>query len=187
MRIVAVFIVAAALSAGLPLAEGAAVAEGNPHNSGAFCSATPARNSSIWRMEVQVNEAAYVGPSIRDRFANNWSETAKRTYRWTSATMPVDTGTSTQLMTVSAVVIADGVPVLAKGNVVDVDVVQGLDYSRGKAPIVVRRVCSVRDEGCLDELRKSQKGRVSDVEVGGGYSVAGDRRYLGRSPILAAH
>jgi hypothetical protein len=96
--------------------------------------------------------------------------------------MPVDTGTSTELMTISAAVIGDDVPVLAKGDIVDVAMLQGLDYSKGRAPVVVRRVCAGRDEGCVDELRKTQAGKESGVEVGGGYPAVGHRKL---SPPLA--
>jgi len=81
-------------------------------------------------------------------------------------------------MTVSAAVIGDGVPVLEKGDIVDVFVVPGIDYSRGRAPIVVRRVCAGRDYGCLDELRRTKDGRVAGVVVGGSYSVAGNRKLV---------
>jgi len=106
----------------------------------------------VWRMEVREDEAAYTGPSIHDRLANNWSQTAKKAYRWTSATMPVDAGTSTKLMTVSAAVIAESVPLLRQGDIVDVAIVSGIDYRTGRAPVVVRRVCGGRDAGCMDGL-----------------------------------
>ena len=65
-------------------------------------------------------------------------------------------------------------------------VLQDIDYSKGMAPVVVRRVCGGRDVGCLDGLRRRQEGRVAGVKDGGGHSVAGGRRfakppgYLGR-------
>jgi hypothetical protein len=63
-------------------------------------------------------------------------------------------------------------------------VVSGIDYSRGRAPVVVRRVCRARDEGCLDGLRRIQDGKVAGVEVRDGYSVAGDRRFAKQSENL---
>jgi len=176
MRSFATFIALVTLATGLLLAGRTSAAAGNPCSNSAFHSGSPAREGSTWRMKVNVDEAVYTGPSIHDRLANNWSQTAKKAYRWTSVTMPVDTGTSTQLMTVSAAVIAEGVPVLKRGDVVDVFVVpQLIDYSEGRVPVIVRRVCAGRDVGCLDRLRRMQDGRVSGVEVGGGYSVAGTR------------
>lgn len=96
--------------------------------------------------------------------------------------MPVDAGTSTQLMTVSAVVIAESVPVLEKGDVVDVYVVQGIDYSKGRAPVIVRRVCAARDERCLEGLRKKQDRKVSSMEGKEGNSVAENRKL---PPVVA--
>jgi len=177
MRIVAAFIVVAVLSAGLLLAGGAAAAQDNPRNSGAFCSATPTVDGSMWRMEVSEDEAAYAGPSIHDRFNHHWSAEAKKRYRWTSVAMPIDTGASTQLMAISTAIIAEGVPALKSGDIVDVAVgSQLIDYSKGRAPVIVRRVCAARDERCLDGLHKRQEGRVAGVEVGGRYSVAGNRK-----------
>jgi hypothetical protein len=129
-------------------------------------------------MEVRVDEAAFSGPSVKDRLTHNWNDAAKRTYRWTSTAMLVDAGTSTRLMTISAAMIGEGVPLLERGDIVDVYVVlQGIDYSRGRAPVVVRRGCSVRDERCLDGLRKKQEGRVAGVAIGSDYSVASDKRF----------
>ena len=91
--------------------------------------------------------------------------------------MPVDAGTSTELMAISAVVIGDGIPVLAKGDVVNVYVVPGIDYSEGRAPIVVRRVCAGRDKPCLDGMRRTQEGKVAGVAIGSDYSVASDKRF----------
>ena len=135
----------------------------------------------MWRMEVREDEAAYNGPSIHDRLNYHWSHTAKRRYRWTSAVMPVDAGTSTQLMAISAAVIGEGVPLLERGDIVDVEVVPRIDYSQGTAPVILRRVCAARNVGCLDGLRRTQGGRVAGVEVKGGSSVAGDRKH---SPLL---
>ena len=128
-------------------------------------------------MEVREDEAAYRGPSIRDRLNHNWSADTKRSYRWTSTAMPVDAGTSTQLMAISAAVIDQGVPALEKGDIVDVAMLPGLDYSQGRAPVVVRRVCAARDDGCLDGLRKMHEGRVAGVAIGSDYSVASDKRF----------
>ena len=80
-------------------------------------------------------------------------------------------------MTVSAAVIAEGVPVLERGDIVDVAVVsQEIDYSQGRAPVIVRRVCGGRNVECLDGLRRTQEGSVAGVKVGGGYSVARNRK-----------
>jgi hypothetical protein len=154
------------------LAGRASAAAGNPCGNSANYSAAPFVQSTVWRMEVREDEAAYTVPSIRDRLIHNWSDDAKRIYRWTSTSMPVDAGASTQLMAISAAVIGDGVPVLEKGDVVDVDVVQGIDYSQGRAPVVVRRVCAARDVACMDELRRMQEGRAAEVEVRGADQVA---------------
>jgi hypothetical protein len=97
--------------------------------------------------------------------------------------MPVDAGTSTELMAISAVVIGDGIPVLAKGDVVNVYVASQLvDYSKGRAPVVVRCVCVARDGDCLDGLRRMQNGKVSGVEINGAYPVASHRKL---SPPIA--
>ena len=97
--------------------------------------------------------------------------------------MPVDTGTSTQLMTISGAVIGEGLPQMEKGDIVDVAVLsQELDYGEGTAPVILRRVCAARDEGCLDELRRTQGGKVSGVTVKGAGQRASYRRL---SPPLA--
>ena len=166
MRTFAIFIALATLTTGLLFAGGASAADGNPCGSSSFYNAS-ASDYSVWRIEVREDEAAYVGPSIHDRLNHHWNQTAKRTYRWTSAAMPIDAGVSTQLMTISAAVIAEGVPALRRGDIIDVYVVQGFDYSEGRAPVVVRRVCGGRDLGCMDGLRKTQEGRVAGVEVRG--------------------
>lgn len=151
MQRFAVYIAFVALAVGLLRAGGASAADGNPCGSSSFSSAS-ASEHAVWRMEVSEDEADYNGPSLHDRLANKWTSDAKNHYRWTSATMPVDTGTSTKMMTVSALVIAESVPRLKHGDIVDVYVVSGIDYSKGRAPIVVRRACSARDEGCLNLL-----------------------------------
>ena len=172
----AIFMLLVTLAAGLLPAECASAAAGSSCGNSAINGGTAVPEGSTWRMEVSEDEAAYNGPSIHDRLTNNWNQQGKQSYRWTSLTMPVDAGTSTRLMTVSAAIIAESVPRLKRGDVVDVFVVpQGIDYSRGRAPVVVRRVCAVRNVGCLDGLRKAPDGRESGVEVGGGYSVAGTR------------
>jgi len=175
MRSFATFIALVTLATGLLLAGRTSAAAGNPCSNSAFHSSNPVREGSTWRMKVNVDEAAYGGPSIHDRFNHHWSAEAKKRYRWTSVAMPIDTGASTQLMAISAAIIAESVPALKSGDIVDVDVVLGIDYSRGRAPVVVRRVCAARDTGCLDRLRKAPDGRESGVEVAGGYSVAGTR------------
>ena len=97
--------------------------------------------------------------------------------------MPVDTGSSTELMAISAAVVGEGVPHLERGDIVDVAIsLQGLDYSEGRAPIVVRCVCVARDGDCLDGLRRMQNGKVSGVEINGAYPVASHRKL---SPPIA--
>ena len=91
--------------------------------------------------------------------------------------MPIDAGMSTKLMTLSAAVIGDEVPALMEGDIVDVYVMSQLvDYSQGRAPVILRRVCSVRDEACLDGMRRTQEGRVAGVELKGGDKVASGKR-----------
>jgi hypothetical protein len=129
-------------------------------------------------MEVGVDEAAFSGPSANDRLNYNWSDEAKRSYRWTSATMPFDAGSSTELMAISAAVIGEGLPLLEKGDIVDVAVLsQGLDYGEGTASVILKRVCAAQDKPCLDRLRESQDDKVSGVEIKGGDRAAGDRRF----------
>jgi len=166
MKKCAVFIVLATIATVSVLTGRAAGAEGNPCNGSACYSVAPCFESAVWWMEVAVDEAAYTGPSIRDRLNYNWTNEASRRYRWTSTVMPVDTGVSTRLMTISATAIAAGVPLLEKGDVVEVAVVlKGIDYSRGRAPVILRRVCSVRDERCVGEMGRMREGRVSGVEI----------------------
>jgi len=180
MRNIAGLIALAALATCLLLAGRSSVADGNQCE----ISSSLVAQKAVWRMEVGVDEAAFSGPSVKDRLNNNWSDEAKRTYRWTSATMPFDASRSTELMTISAAVIGEGLPLLERGDIVDVAVVsQGIDYSKGGAPIILQRVCAARDEVCLNELRKTQEGRVSGVEIKGGYPAAGHRKL---SPPLAS-
>jgi hypothetical protein len=178
----AVFMALIALVAGSMFTGMVTAADNNPCANSASYSAAAVVQNTVWRMQVSEDESAYRGPSIHDRLNHNWNQTAKRTYRWTSIAAPVDAGTSTKLMTVSAAVIAESVPALEKGDIVDVEVVQGIDYSQGRAPVVVRRACAARDEGCLGELRKTQGGKVSGLTVRGGYQVACYRKL---SPPLA--
>ena len=97
--------------------------------------------------------------------------------------MPVDVGTSTRLMAVSAATIGEGVPVLKGGDIVDVYVVsRAFDYGKGRASAILNRVCAARDKPCLDKLRETQDGKVSGVEIKGGDLVAGQVR---SSPLLA--
>src|ERR1035437_1971088 len=93
-----------------------AAADGNQCGSSTINSGASVVQNAGWRMEVGVDEAAYTGPSIRDRLHNNWNDEAKRSYRWTSASMPVDAGMSTELMAVSAAVIGEGLPLLERGH-----------------------------------------------------------------------
>ena len=162
----------AALATCLLLAGRASASDGNQCGSSTINSGVSVVQNAVWRMEVREDEAAFGGPSLHDRLNHHWNQTAKGNYRWTSVIAPVDTGTSTELMTISAVVIADGVPSLRRGDIVDVYVVSGIKYSKRRGPVVVRRVCSGRDVGCVGRLRKTQDGRVVGVEVGGRYSVA---------------
>jgi len=171
-----------ALTTGLLHAGSVAAAAGHPCSRTAINGGTAVLEGSVWRMEVLVDETAYTGPSISDRLNHNWNQQAKRNHRWTSAVMPVDAGTSTRLMTISAAIIAESVPLLRQGDIVDVAIVSGIDYRKGRAPVIVRRVCGGRDVRCLDGLRRMQEGRAAGVKVGGGYSVAGDRKH---SPPLA--
>ena len=175
MRRFAICIAVVTLAAGLLPAECASAAAGSSCGNSAFHSTIPVREGSVWRMEVLVDEAAYTGPSIRDRLNHHWNQQAKRNHRWTSAVMPIDAGTLTRLMTVSAAVIEDGVPVLEKGDIVDVFVVPRSDYCRGRVPVIVRRICGGRDERCLDGLRRMQEGREAGVQVGGGGVPGGYR------------
>ena len=173
----AAFIVLATIAAVSMLTGRTAVAGGNPCNSRACYRVAAGFGGAVWRMKVLVDEPAFRGPSIHDRLNYDWTNKASRSYRWTSVGMLVDTGASTQLVTISATAIAAGVPLLRKGDIVDVAVAaQGIDYSKGRAPVIVRRVCAARDERCLDGLRKKQNGRESGVEVRGGYRVASNRK-----------
>ena len=167
MQRVLVFIACVALATGLLLARGAGAAVGNPCSTSSFYNAS-ASDFSVWRMEVLVDEAAYSGPSIHDRLVHNWSQKAKRNYRWTSTTMPIDAGTSTKWMTVSAAVIAESVPVLQQGDIVDVAIVSRIDYRKGRAPVVVRRVCGGRDAGCLNKLPTLIYGPCNAIIKSGG-------------------
>lgn len=173
----AAFIVLATIAAVSMLTGRTAVAGGNPCKSRACYRSAAGFGGAVWRMEVLVDEAAFRGPSVQDRLNYNWTNAASRRYRWTSTVMPVDNRVSTQMVTFSARVIAAGVPLLRKGDIVDVAVAaQGIDYSHGRAPVILRRVCAARDERCLDGLRKKQNGRESGVEVRGGYRVASNRK-----------
>lgn len=184
MRRFAVFIALATLATVSVFTGRAAVAEGNPCRNISLNSGTP-QEHSVWRMEVRVDEAAYEGPSIHDRLTYNWNDEAKRSYRWTPAVMPISDGMSSRLLTISPAVIGEGVPLLKRGDIVDVYVVsQGIDYRTGRAPVILRRVCAARDEGCLGELRRKQEGRVAGVAIGGGYSVASHRRFSAALAIL---
>lgn len=177
MRRFAVFIALATFATVSVFTGRAAVAEGNPCRNISLNSGTP-QEHSVWRMEVRVDEAAYEGPSIHDRLTYNWNDEAKRSYRWTPAVMPISDGMSSRLLTISPAVIGEGVPLLKRGDIVDVAVaVAHIDYSRGRASVILNRVCSVREEGCLDGLRTRQDGRVSGVEIKGGDLVAGHRRF----------
>jgi len=180
MRSFAITIALVTLAIGFLHAGSASAAESKPCSRSAFHSSSPVREGSTWRMEVREDEAAYTGPSIHDRLNHNWNQTAKKRSRWTSITMPVDAGTSTELMAISAAVIGQAVPTLHRGDIVDVYVaaLQGIDYSKGRAPIILRRVCGGRDVGCLDGLHRTREGSVAGVEVGGGYSVTGGGKRL---------
>lgn len=178
----AICIAFVALTTSLLLAGRASAAAGNPCSSSAINGGTAVLEGAVWRMEVREDEVAFIGPSIHDRVNHNWTHDAKTNYRWTSVAMPVDAGTSTRLMTISAVAIGKGVPLLERGDIVDVAVLQGLDYSKGRASAILRRVCAARDDGCLNKLRRTQEGRVSGMEEKGGDHVASYRKF---SPPLA--
>ena len=177
MKQFVVFIALATIAAVSVLRGRAAVAGGDLCSNSACCSAAPGFAGAVWRMKVFADEAAFRGPSVHDRLSYNWTNAASRRYRWTSTVMPVDTGVTTQLVTISPTLIAAGVPPLDKGDIVDVYVGsrEEVDYSKGRASMILRRVCAARDEGCLDGLRKKQNGRESGVEVGGGYRFASTR------------
>jgi|ERR1017187_986123 hypothetical protein len=173
MRNIAGFIALLALATCLLLAGRASVADGNQCEA----SSSPVAQKAVWRMEVGVDEAAFSGPSIRDRLTYNWTNAAKLSYRWTSTVMSVDAGTSTRLMAISAAKIGEGLPILERGDIVDVAVLsQGLDYGEGTASVILNRVCSAQDKPCLDRLRETQDGKVSGVEIKGGDQVVGHVR-----------
>jgi hypothetical protein len=174
MRNIAGLIALVALATCLLLAGRASVADGNQCE----ISSLPVVQNAVWRMEVRVDEAAFSGPSIKDRLAYNWNDEAKIRYRWTSIAMPFDNGASTQMLAISAAVIGEGLPLLESGDIVDVVVAsRGLDYGKGRASVILNRVCAAQDKPCLDRLRELQGGMVSGVEIKGGDSVAGHRRF----------
>ena len=186
MRNIAGFIALAVLATCLLLAGRSSVADGNQCGSSTINSGASVVQNAVWRMEVRVDEATFNGPSIKDRLNYHWSDEAKKNYRWTSTAMPVDTGASTQLMAVSAAVIGEGIPLLERGDIVDVYVYvasHGLDYSQGRASVILQRVCAAQDKPCLDILRETQDGKVSGVEIKGGDLVA----ELSRSSSLLAN
>jgi len=178
MKQFVVFIALATIAAVSVLRGRAAVAGGDLCSNSACYSAALGFGGAVWRMKVLVDEAAFRGPSVHDRLSYNWTNAASRRYRWTSTAMPVDTGASTQLVTISATPIAAGVPPLDKGDIVDVYVGsrEEVDYSKGRAPMILRRVCAARDEVCMGRLRKTHNGRESGVEAGSGYRVASNRK-----------
>ncbi len=169
MRRFAVFIALATLATASVFIGCASAADGNQCEGATFSSGTPVVQNAVWRMEVLIDEAAYNRPSIHDRLNHNWTSDAKTNYRWTSTAMPVDAGESTQLMIISAAVIGEGVPLLEKGDIVDVYVVsRGIDYGKGRAPVVVRRICAARDERCLDGLPFIIGSQCTPIVKGGG-------------------
>jgi len=188
MKKYAVFIALATIVTVSMLTGRAAVAEGNPCNSRACYSSAAGLESAVWRMEVLVDEAAFRGPSVHDRLSYNWTNAASRRYRWTSTVMPVDTGVTTQLVTISATPIAAGVPPLDKGDIVDVCVgsQEEVDYSKGRAPMILRRVCAARDEVCMGRLRKTHNRRKLAWKPEAATGSRAIESLFRRSPTFAA-
>ena len=118
-------------------------------------------------------ELTYPGPDLRSRFENNWTDEARKNFRWAYPIMGMKGGWITQ----SAAVIADGVPILEKGDVVDVYLAYFKDFSKGKAPIILKRICSIHDKPCIDALRAKQRGRAVGVEIQDMFAEAATAMY----------
>jgi len=124
------------------------------------------RDGDTWRMEVRNDEVVYRGPSLMEGHRFNWTDKAKADYRWVETAMAVGDGFSKGYVVFSAAVIGEGVPLLEKGDVVDVYLdLENWDYNVGKAPVVLRRICSANDAACLAKLRRTQGGLISGVNV----------------------
>lgn len=79
---------------------------------------------------------------------------------------------------ISAAVIGEGIPLLERGDIIDVYLFSSekIDYSQGRASIILQRICSVRDEACINELRKTQGGWASGMEIKELYPFATHRK-----------
>lgn len=117
-------------------------------------------NSSIFSFD------ASPGPGLL--FRSTWTDTAKK-YRW--ATTMVHTGPNhySGYYKPSFSKIADGVPYIHKGDIIDVlykEEAYNHDFEHLRADAVIKLVCSVNDKKCIKDLEKSNKWGVSS-----GYEV----------------
>jgi hypothetical protein len=143
------------------------------------------RPGSVWRMAIRVGELNYPGPDVRDRYEHNWNDDAKNNYRWAFPIMAVGSGLSALLIPIPAAVIGQGVPILEKDDIVDVYLAyDGMDYGKGRAPIILQRICSGKDDACIKHLRATQGGKIAGVEIEGVYPFPSARKL---SPPLKNH
>lgn len=115
------------------------------------------------------------GPFLLDR--KNWTDNAKR-YRWANTFVKTGAAKYAGYILASFSLISDNVPVLHKGDIVDVLYQKdqyGYDLDKLKANVVVKLVCQFDDTPCMNEVKKSNKWGVSS-----GYEVQYSKEFLER-------
>ncbi|MGP1718246.1 MAG: hypothetical protein ACTS9Y_13805 [Methylophilus sp.] len=113
-----------------------------------------------WRTEDTVYHRmtrASLGPGLL--FRSTWNDTAKK-YRWINTFTRTGPTHYSGYHAPSFAVIADDVPAVEKGDIIDVwymKVQYGHDYDKLIADKVIRLVCKSTDETCISGVKKSNQ------------------------------
>lgn len=106
------------------------------------------------------------GPALV--FRRTWSDNAKK-YRWVNTFVKTGSSHYSGYNMPSFSIIADGVPALHEGDIVDVLYLDGqydFDYDKLVADKVIKLVCKFDDTACIENIKKSNKwGAVTGFEV----------------------
>lgn len=106
------------------------------------------------------------GPSVFMR--GTWGDTAKK-YRWVNAFVKTGAAHYSGVTMPSFSMIADGVPLINEGDIVDILYLKNeydFDYDKLIAHKIIKLVCKFNDKACIESLKKTNKwNAVTGYEV----------------------
>lgn len=101
-------------------------------------------------------------------FRRTWGGNAKK-YRWVNTFVKTGSYHYSGYNMPSFPIIADGIPLINEGDIVDVLYLKGqydFDYDRLISDKVVKLVCKFNDKACIENLKKTNKwNAVTGYEV----------------------